>query len=427
MNYHKIDQDHIWHPYTPYQEKQEHILIKKAEGAYIFDEKGNKILDAISSWWVNVYGHSHPYIAQKLNEQFLNLEHVIFAGFTHEPAIHLTERLLAKVGQQQSKLFFSDNGSTAVEVALKMSFQYFSNQNIKKNKIIAFEDAYHGDTFGAMSVSARSVFTEPFYELLFETIFITPPTPGNEEKCKNELKVALEKDNVAAFIFEPLVMGVAGMMMYDKDVLNEMILSCQEKDVLCIADEVFTGFGRTGTFLATHQIEAEPDIICYSKGLTAGAMPLGITTCNEKVFAPFKTSDKLKTLFHGHSFTANPLACSIALAGLDLYESEEIQYGIKNIVQSHKAFAEKITAIYGNNKIENLRLHGTILAFDVKTSDEGYLSNIRNNIYNYFLSKNVLLRPLGNIVYVVPPYCVTKQDLDLIYYTIEEFLEKELL
>jgi adenosylmethionine---8-amino-7-oxononanoate aminotransferase len=427
MDYKNIDLENIWHPYTPYNIEQKNILIEKGDGAYLYDDEGNKILDAISSWWVNVYGHSHPYIAKKLNEQFLQLEHTIFAGFTHKTAIELTSRLLKKVGQNQTKLFFSDNGSTAVEVALKMAIQYFYNQGKKKNKIIAFKDAYHGDTFGAMSVSGRSIFTESFKDLLFETIYIDTPIAGEEKKSEEQLIQALKSDDVAAFIFEPLVLGAGGMMMYSPNILNNLIIRCQKNGVLCIADEVFTGFGRTGTFLATHQIEAEPDIICYSKGLTAGAMPMGITTCNEKVYLPFKSNDKLKTLFHGHSFTANPLGCSIALAGLDLYDSVEIKNGISRIVKFNEEFKKVLLEKYNGKKICNIRTTGTILAFDFVVNDNGYLSNIKNVIYNYFLSKNILIRPLGNVLYYVPPYCVSDDDLNSLKSEILLFLDTEVL
>src|ERR1035437_745068 len=318
------DKKVIWHPYTQHGLFPDSIGVVKAKGAYLVDEKGKKYIDAFSSWWTCIHGHSHPYIAKKVSAQLKKLEHVIFAGFTHEPAVELAERLLKKLPKNQKKIFFSDNGSTAVEVAIKMSFQYWHNKGTPKIKIIAFKNGYHGDTFGAMSVSERGAFSKPFEHNLFEVIFIDAPVKGKEKEAVSSIRnqVSKFKDKIAAFIFEPLVQGVAGMVLHDADALSEMIRICRENNILTIADEVFTGFGRTGKFFATDYISEKPDIICLSKGLTGGTMAMGITSCTEKIFNVFLSENRMRTLFHGHSFTANPVACSASLASLGLMEKK---------------------------------------------------------------------------------------------------------
>jgi adenosylmethionine---8-amino-7-oxononanoate aminotransferase len=295
---------------------------------YLHTSDGRKILDAVSSWWVNIHGHSHVYLAEALRKQALELEHVIFAGFTHKPAIILAERLLGILPDNQIKIFYSDNGSTAVEVALKMALQFWHNQNIVKKKIIAIEGAYHGDTFGAMSVSGRSSFTKAFSQFLFDVQFISFPSSGKEAGSLQQFKELAESGEVAAFIYEPLIQGTAGMRTYSKEILGSLLSEAKKNNILCIADEVMTGFGRTGKLFASDYIKEPPDIVCLSKGITGGSMPLGVTSCNEKVVAAFRSEDRSKTLFHGHSYTANPLACAVSNASLDLLLKEEC---MKNI------------------------------------------------------------------------------------------------
>ncbi|OZA56299.1 MAG: adenosylmethionine--8-amino-7-oxononanoate transaminase, partial [Sphingobacteriales bacterium 39-40-5] len=320
------DRDLIWHPYTQMQNAAAPIPIVRGEGVYLITEGGKKYIDAVSSWWVNIHGHSHPYIAQKVAEQLSRLEHVIFAGFTHPGAIELAERLIDILPSGQSKVFYSDNGSTAVEVAMKMCFQYWSNLGDPKTKILAFNNSYHGDTFGAMAVSSRSAFTRPFEKLLFDVEFIDLPDAGNIEQLKAHIS-GISSD-LAAFIFEPLVQGAGGMQMYEAKYLDELILHCRENGILTIADEVMTGFGRTGKLFASDHLSEQADLMCFSKGLTGGTMALGLTTCTSDIYNAFLSDDKLKTLFHGHSFTANPVACSAALASLDLLLDKET---LKNI------------------------------------------------------------------------------------------------
>ena len=418
------DANVIWHPYTQMKTAQSPIPIVRGEGVYLFDEKGNKYMDAVSSWWVNLHGHAHPYIAKKVSEQLSILEHVIFAGFTHEPAVALAERLLKVLPGNQSKIFYTDNGSTAVEVALKMAIQYWHNQGKQKNKIIVFENAYHGDTFGSMSVSARSAFTAAFDTLLFDVISIPLPLPGKEKESFSALESQLKNhsEEIAAFIFEPLVLGAGGMLMYEPEALDKLIALCKQNNILCIADEVMTGFGRTGKLFACDHLIQEPDIICLSKGITGGTMALGATSCKQKIYEAFLSDDKLKTLFHGHSYTANPLACTAGLASMDLLLSKETQEAIQQITAQHKNFAKKLNAY---TSIENVRCTGTVIAFDIRTEGGvSYFNAVRDELYNFFLARGIILRPLGNTLYIMPPYCIKEEELTFVYQAIETRFEK---
>jgi adenosylmethionine-8-amino-7-oxononanoate aminotransferase len=414
------DRDLIWHPYTQMQNAAPPIPIVRGEGVYLFTEDGKKYIDAISSWWVNIHGHSHPYIAKKVAEQLLRLEHVIFAGFTHPGAIELAERLIDILPSGQSKVFYSDNGSTAVEVALKMCFQYRSNLGDPRTKVLAFNNSYHGDTFGAMAVSSRSAFTRPFEKLLFDVEFIDLPDAGNIEQLKAHIS-GISSD-LAAFIFEPLLQGAGGMQMYEAQYLDELILHCKKNGILTIADEVMTGFGRTGKLFASDHLSEQADLMCFSKGLTGGTMALGLTTCTEEIYNAFLSDDKLKTLFHGHSFTANPVACSAALASLDLLLNKETINNIERITQSHHEFRNKIK---DHPKLKNIRQTGTILAMEWESTGEtSYFNNLRDKLYNFFLDQGIILRPLGNILYVLPPYCISSEQLNYVYLKIEEALER---
>jgi adenosylmethionine-8-amino-7-oxononanoate aminotransferase len=413
------DKKVIWHPYTQMKNALPHIPIVRGEGVYLFDEDGKKYIDAVSSWWVTIHGHAHPHIAAKVAEQLKTLEHVIFAGFTHEPAVQLAERLLPLLPGKQEKVFYSDNGSTAIEVAIKMCLQYWVNISKQpRTKIIAFKEAYHGDTFGAMSVSGRSIFTDPFASLLFDVEFIDLPNEKNIEQLKS--KINYLSNEVACFIFEPMVLGVAGMKMYEPHYLDQLIETCQKHGILTIADEVMTGFGRTGKYFSCEALTTCPDIFCLSKGLTGGTMPMGITTCNEKIFDAFLSEDKLKTLYHGHSFTANPVSCAASLASLDILLNPETLENIHRVVAKHEAFALQIK---DHPKLKDVRQAGTILVLEWETgTDTSYLSGLRNKLYNYFLERGIILRPLGNIIYILAPYVISNDDLDYIYQTITEAL-----
>ncbi len=406
----------IWHPYTPMKYWPEAIGIVRGKGVYLIDEDGNEYIDAISSWWVNLHGHSHPYIAEKLGQQLKILEHCIFAGFTHEPAVELAERLLDILPGRMKKIFYSDNGSTAIEVAIKMALQYWTNKNEPKKKIIAIDGAYHGDTFGAMSVSARSMFTTPFNDYLFDVDFIPFPENNGNESI-SVLESLLQTGDVAAFVVEPLVQGTAGMRMYSETVLEQYFELCKKHKVLVIADEVMTGFGRTGSLFACDTISQNPDIICLSKGLTGGTMAMGITACTQEIFDAFY-DDRSKTLYHGHSYTANPLACTAALASLDLLLADPCKQQRELIVRKHKNFAD---AICENEAVKEVRYKGTILAIELRTGEEtSYNNTQRDTIYKFFLERNILLRPLGNIIYFMPPYCITEEELEYVYDKIHE-------
>jgi len=407
----------IWHPYTQMLDSCPAIAIVRGEGAYLFGEKGERYIDAISSWWTNIHGHAHPYIANKVAVQLQQLEHVLFAGFTHEPAVVLAEKLLEKLPSNQARIFYSDNGSTAVEVALKMAFQYWHNKGAVRNKVIAFKNAYHGDTFGAMSVSGRGAFNEAFKNLLFDVIYIDAPVKGSEETSFLQLENALS-DNIASFIFEPMVQGSAGMVMHSGEQLQRMIALCKSKGVITIADEVMTGFGRTGKFFALDHLSENTDIVCLSKGITGGAMAMGVTSCSQNIYDAFLSDDKMKTFFHGHSYTANPVSCSSAIASMELFEIENTFARIASIEAKHKGFMKK-----NKDSLHSFNCCGTILAIEMKTKEgTSYFNSLRDKAYAYFMSKGILLRPLGNVIYLMPPYCISDKDLDYIYNEITSFL-----
>ena len=418
MNLSERDHQLIWHPFTQQQTAKPNIAITHGKGALLYDENGNDYIDAVSSWWTNLFGHANSQIAAAIKKQVDTLEHVIFAGFTHQPAIELSEKLIQLLPKNQSKVFFSDNGSTCVEVALKMAIQYWHNQNIDKTTIIAFKNAYHGDTFGAMSVGARGVFNQPFESYMFDVTFLDLPTDDNFEQVLTDFQQIIQTQKAAAFIFEPLIQGSAGMLMYKAEYLDKLIETAQQNHVICIADEVMTGFGRTGKTFASDYLNHKPDIFCLSKGITGGFLPLGITTCTQKIYDAFLSEDKLKTFFHGHSYTGNPIVCSAANASLELLQTSEFQ--LKNLVEWQ---TELSAYLKSNPKIENLRQTGTIVAFDLKTdANSNYFNNLRDVLYDNFIKRGILLRPLGNTVYILPPYVITNEQLKKVYEVIGEVL-----
>ncbi len=423
MNLQERDRAVIWHPFTPFKHSPDPIPIVQGRGSYLVDESGKRYIDAISSWWVTLHGHAHPYIAEKLYEQAKILEQVIFAGFTHRPAIELAERLLPLLPGHFSKVFYSDNGSTATEVAVKMALQYWWNKEAgsTRKKILAFNNSYHGDTFGAMSVSDRSVFTLAFQDKLFDVIFIDTPTPENLPGLKD--MIDREGDAIAAFIYEPLVQGAGGMKMYASDLLDEILATVKSHGILCIADEVMTGFGRTGRLFASEHCREQPDIICLSKGLTGGTMALGVTAVTSRITEAFMTDDKRKTFFHGHSFTANPLACTAALASLDLLQEESCRRQTADMVAMNTRFIGQLKE-ESPALIKNIRQQGTIVAFEMDLGRDGYLNNISAIITQKALAKGVYLRPLGNTVYIMPPYCIMKEELSTVYAIIKEILHE---
>lgn len=417
----KLDKDLIWHPFTSLAGGSEPLLISSANGIYLHTHDGRKIIDAVSSWWVNIHGHANPIIASAISKQAETLEHVIFAGFTHEPAIRLAQGLLKILPENQSKVFFSDNGSTAVEVGLKMALQFWYNQGINKRTIVALTGAYHGDTFGAMSVGGRGSFTDPFSNYLFDVAFLDFPEADKEQQVLGQFRDLLKNNEVGAFIFEPLVQGASGMRMYSSDILDALLTEAHKHDVVCIADEVFTGFGRTGKLFASHYLQQKPDIIAVSKGITGGALPLGVTACSKKIVTAFTSPDIAKTFFHGHSYTANPIACAAANASLELLLGESCQRQIATISASQLRFCKKVQL---HKNVKEARCLGTILAIELKTETESsYFNDLRKKIYPFFLERNILLRPLGNVVYVLPPYVITEDELGFVYLAITDFLD----
>ena len=424
MSKNLIDRDNAvnWHPYTQMQTSNSPIPIVKGDGAWLIADDGSRYLDAISSWWVNLHGHNHPYIMEKLREQTSQLDHVIFSGFTHPKAVELSEELLKVLPEEHDKIFYSDNGSTAVEVGIKMVIQYNYNKDKNRDTFIALKDGYHGDTFGSMSSGGRGIFSTPFENHLFNVEHIDAPTVGNEEKSFEQLKQIISSKKVCGFIFEPLLQGAAGMVMYEPEILSKMIEYCKNHDVITISDEVSTGFGRTGKFFAADYLTQKPDIICMSKGLTGGVMALGATSTTNKIYNAFLSDDKSKMFLHGHSYTGNPLACTVALASLELLHKKDTWDNIEMIRQSHLQFIEENK---NKNQILDIRNLGVILAITIKSdNNETYFNYLRDNIYDFFIERKIILRPLGNVIYIMPPYCISSEELQIVYNAIIELLEK---
>jgi len=417
----------VWHPFSPQlaSHQPDNIPIVKAEGSLLYTSDGKQIIDAVSSWWVSVHGHCHPHILSRVKQQLDNLDHVIFAGFTHHPAVELAEQLLQIVPGNYDKVFFSDNGSTAVEVGLKMALQYWYNTGKPRKQLIAFRHAYHGDTFGAMALGERGVFNIPFESFFFETVYIDLPDDDNYHAVNQQFEKLISSKDTAAFIFEPLILGSGGMLMYRPEHLNRLIGLAREHGVLCIADEVMTGFYRTGTMFATEQLSLKPDIICLSKGLSGGIMPLGATLCNKEVTAQFVSDDKSKALYHGHSYTGNPIACTAALAGLELFNDILYKDKIKEISNMHEIFKVKLDAY---ERVANCRSCGVVLAFEIITEEpDTYFNSIRDRLYQAFIDRGVLIRPLGNTVYIMPPYVITREQLLKVYDAILDVLTSRII
>jgi len=421
MNLSQKDKLYNWHPYTQHKTAQDFPAIVKGKDALLWDENGKEYIDAIASWWVNPFGHSNQVIADAIYKQLTTLEHVLFGGFTHNVAVELAEKLLSILPNNQKKIFYSDNGSTAVEVAIKVALQYNYNKGIKKTKIIAFEDAFHGDTFGAMAASGISFFTEAFKGSLLEVTRIPVPNNENKNQVLQQLENLVKTNDYTAFIFEPLVLGAAGMVMYQPEVLNQLITICKQNNVFTIADEVMTGFGKTGKTFACDYLAEKPDMMCLSKALTGGTIPMAITTFSQEIFEGFYDDDTNKALFHGHTFTANPTGCAAALASISLLENHEMQANILRINQSHLEFERKIK---NHPKVKTTRVLGVIFALEIKTeSQESYYGTMRNKLYNFFIENGIILRPVGNIIYILPPYIITENQLQKVYATIEKALE----
>ncbi|MFL1012465.1 adenosylmethionine--8-amino-7-oxononanoate transaminase [Flavisericum labens] len=418
MSLSKRDKKHLWHPLTQHKLHPDAIAITKAKGCVLTDENGNNYIDAIASWYTCMYGHCNPYITNKVVDQMQQLDQVVFSGFTHEPAIKLSEELVKVLPNNQNKIFFSDNGSTAVEIGIKMALQYHFNKGEKRNTLIAFEDGFHGDTFGAMSVSGLSVYNGPFEDFFLEVKRIPVPNGKNLDVILKMLQDLISNHKVAGFVYEPLVQGAAAMKMHNPEGLNQILNFCKNHNVITVADEVMTGFGKTGKHFASLYMETPPDIMCLSKALTGGLLPMALTTCSQKIYDAFYSNDIAKGLFHGHTYSANPLSCTAALASIELLQSEDIENNIKTIIASHQTFGNRIK---NHPKVKDMRQMGIILALDLDVKMQRY-GNLRDKLFKFFMDNGVFLRPLGNTIYIQAPYVITKKQLEKVYQVIEDSL-----
>lgn len=415
----------IWHPFTQHGLGEVEIEIDRGEGARLYTPDGRVIIDAIASWWVNTHGHGHPRIAAAIAVQAARLEQVIFAGFTHAPAEELAGKLLALAPPGLDYVFFSDSGSTAVEVAVKMAVGCWHNRGERRTTLVAIEDGYHGDTFGAMACGARGVFTEPFWPMLFTVEHLPFPAPGREQATLDAFAALLARDgaSVAALILEPLVLGAGGMRIYPPWVLTELARLCRAHGVFVIADEVMTGFGRTGTVFACEQAGVSPDLMCLSKGITGGFLAMGVTLARAEIYEAFLAADRARMFFHSSSYAGSPLACAAALASLAIWEDEPVHERIAAIAAYHRV---RISSLKDHPALADARQCGTIAAFELRSGDAGYLAAIGEELYRFFLGRGVLLRPLGNVIYVLPPYCISRDELDAVYDAIGEALDRVL-
>ena len=399
-----VDRDKavVWHPYTQMKTAAPPLAIVRGQGVYLYTEDGRQLLDGISSWWVNIHGHSHPRLNQAIAEQAKKIEHVIFAGATHEPAVELAERLVGILPAGLTRIFYSDNGSTAVEVAIKLAVQYWQNTGKPdRRRIVALRHAYHGDTIGAMSVSEESVFTQPFAPLLFPVDRVHPG------ELEDHLKAYGQR--IAAVIVEPMLQGAGGMIIWPAESLALVRELCYRHGVLMIADEVLTGFGRTGRMFACEHASVTPDIICLSKALTAGYLPMAVTAVTNAVYDAFLSDDRAKTFFHGHSFTANPLGCAVALASLDLFEEGNL---LERIGRLERQLRDGLSPLAALPAVADVRVIGGVGVVELRSDSAGYLDNAGPRLYEEFLARGILLRPLGNVLYFMPPYVITDAEVD---------------
>ena len=410
-----MSQSPIWHPFTQHGLKEPIPLVTHGDGALLFTDDGRQVIDAISSWWVTTHGHSNPRIMAAIRAQTEKLDQIIFAGWTHEPAETLARELVRIMPRELKRVFFSDSGSTSVEVALKMALGFWAARAQPRHKVIVMEHSYHGDTIGAMSVGERGVFNQAYEQLLFDVETVPFPSVGQEQATLDALEAAC-KAGAAAFIVEPLVLGAGGMLFYSAQILAQMQAICAQYDTLFIADEVMTGWGRTGTLLACEQAGIVPDIVCLSKGLTGGSVPLAVTMAREPIFEAHYSTDRARMFFHSSSYTANPIACAAANANLAIWREEPVRERITGLIQRQ---AERLQRVTGVNGVSAARQAGTITALDIGAAD-GYMSNLAPQLLAFYKENDVLLRPLGNTVYVMPPYCITDAQLDTVYDVIAE-------
>ncbi|CDX16816.1 7,8-diaminopelargonic acid synthase, PLP-dependent [Mesorhizobium sp. ORS 3324] len=407
----------VWHPFTQHATEPAPPTILRTDGAYVETRDGKHILDAISSWWVITHGHRHPKIMAAIRDATETLDQVIFAGLSHEPAEQLASALVDMAPTGLEWVFFSDSGSTSVEVALKMALGFHRNNGFPRSRIVVMEHSYHGDTIGTMSVGARGVFNAAYEPLLFEVDTIPFPAPGQEQKTLDAFERLARDRQVAALIVEPLVLGAGGMLIYPASVLAELKRIAERSETLLIADEVMTGWGRTGTIFACEQAAIAPDILCTSKGLTGGSLPLAATLATEAIFRAHYSTDRSMTFFHSSSYTANPIACAAALANVGIWKDEPVA---ERVAALSRMQAEKIARFSQDPRFENVRTAGTIAALDLRVGKAGYLAEVGPRLRAFFLERGLLVRPLGNVIYVLPPYCVTSDELDRLYDAIDE-------
>lgn len=406
----------VWHPFTQHAAQPDFEIAVRAEGAWIETSDGDRILDAISSWWVTTHGHRHPRIVAAIARQAAVLDQVIFASFTHEPAERLAHKLVELAPPGLTHVFYSDSGSTAVEVALKMALGFWANRGETRTLIAALEHGYHGDTTAAMSAGARGLFSAPYEPMLFDVARIPFPAAGREQATLDALDATCRSGGAAALIVEPLILGAGGMLVYPPHVLAAMAEVCARYGTLLVADEVLTGWGRTGTLFACEQAGITPDILCTAKGLTGGALPLAATVARSEIFAAHYSNDRSRTFFHSSSYTANPIACAAALANIEVWETEPV---IERVRTLEAAQRERLARFDRDSRFASIRQCGTVTALDVAVEDAGYLAGVGPAIARAARSRGVLLRPLGNTIYVMPPYCVTPDELDLVYDAID--------
>ena len=410
----------VWHPFTQHGLGEEIVLIARAEGAVLHAADGRQFIDAISSWWVTTHGHGHPRIMQAIAEQAQRLDQIIFAGWTHEPAEAVAAELVRLLPDPLRHVFFSDSGSTSVEVALKMALGHWLNRGQPRHRIIVMEHGYHGDTIGGMSVGARSIFNRAYAPLLFDVDSLPFPSVGDEQATLDRLEALCQQGESAALIVEPLILGAGGMLVYAPDVLAGMRAICAQHGVLFIADEVMTGWGRTGTLLACEQAGVVPDIICLSKGLTGGSLPLAVTVASPPIYEAHLSNDRAKMFFHSSSYTANPIACAAALANLQIWREEPVLERVAGLATMQEEMLDRVARLPG---VFNPRRLGTITAFELGAGDSDYLAASAPQLGASFRERGVLLRPLGNTLYVMPPYCITREQLGHVYEAIAGAIE----
>lgn len=412
------DSAHIWHPLTQHKLHPTAQPIISAKGAVLYGENGEQYIDAIASWYTAMYGHCNEYIISAAHAQMQKLDQIVFSGFTHKPAIELSEKLMEILPENQTKVMFNDNGSTATEIGIKMALQYHHNLGQPRKTMLAFENGFHGDTLGSMSVSGLSVYNGPFEEYFLDVKRVPLPCGENISGILEQLEKFHDESPLAGFIYEPLVQGAAGMVMYDGKGLDKILKRCSELNIITIADEVMTGFGKTGKTFASDYLDNKPDVMCLSKALTAGLVPMGITTCSQQVFNAFYDDDIGKGLFHAHTYSANPIACATAVAGIELLQSENIQQQIVSINASHLAFAERLN---NHATVKTTRVLGVIFALELDIKMERY-GDLRYKIFDFCMENGVYLRPLGATIYILAPYVTTEAQMEKIYDVIERTL-----